>query len=139
MGWLPSVTRVSAVVLVAGAVLFGCQPPRSEPFLALSGPKDLTSLAVRDAHGEVVWSIEADEPKTISSIYYGVVPEGFTQTTPRADTLPRDLVDREVLITTTTTLRREFTHYGFARGPQGFQVNHSEMKNLPREVAAGNF
>ncbi len=119
-----------AILIFVSAVLIGCQPS-PEPFLVLSGPKNLTRVEVRDTRDEVVWSIRATEPRTLASVYYGVVPEGFVQTAPEAGSQPRSLIDGEVLVTSTVTLRREFTHYGFARGTQGFQANHSEMKNSP--------
>jgi len=127
-----------AVLMGAGAILLGCQSRSPEPFLALSGPKDLTRLEVRDTRGDAVWSIEAIEPRTLTGIFYGVVPEGFVQMLPEAGTPPRPLMDGEVLVTTTVTLRRRFTHYGFARGTQGFQVNYSKMENLRREDDAGD-
>lgn len=124
--------RTAAALLLGIVILNGCEAA-SQPFLVLSGPKDLVRLEVRDTRAELIWSIEATTPRTLESIYYGVVPQEFVQVVPEPSSLPRDLVDREVLVVTTTTLRREFTHYGFARGSGGFQVNHSEMKNRVEE------
>ena len=126
------VCRCHAIGVLGLLTLLSACAPAAEPFLMLSGPRDLIRIEVRDTRAEVVWSIEADEPKTLPAILYGEVPEGFVQLAPEPGTPPRPLVDREPLVVRTTTLRREFTHYGFARGPRGFQVNHSEMKNLSR-------
>jgi hypothetical protein len=125
--------RYFQLLLISSAVLVGCHSS-SEPFLVLSGPKDLTRIEVRDTRDEVVWSIRAEQPTTLSAIYYGVLPEGFVQVVPDVEVLPRALVDGEVIVATTVTLRREFKHYGVARGARGFLSNHSEMVNLPQEA-----
>ena len=124
--------RCPRALFIAFTCLFGCAEAE-EPFLFLSGPKDLVRIEVRDTRTNLVWSIAADQPKTLEAVYYGVVPEGFVQLAPSVETLPRPLVDRETLVVSTRTLRREFTHYGYARGNRGFQVNHSAMKNLGLE------
>lgn len=122
-----------ALVPIALVLAIGCQAG-PEPFLVLSGPKDLIRVEVRDMRDETLWAIEAIEPATLSAIYWGEVPGGFTQSVPASGLAPRELADGEVLVVRLSTLRREFTHYGFARGAAGFQSNHGRMENRAAEV-----
>ncbi len=117
------------LLLIGSAIFGGCRAP-VEPFLVLSGPKDLTRFEVRDGEDEVIWAMSAEESQNLSAIYYGVVPEGFVQIVPEGGTEPRELEDGEVLVTTTVTERREFEHIGFASGTHAFRASHSEMRNL---------
>lgn len=129
--------RRSALVPIALGLAIGCQAS-PEAFLALSGPRDLTRLEVRDTRDETIWSIEAAEPTTLTAIYYGTVPESFTQSVPANGVPPRELEDGEVLVVKLSTLHREFTHYGFARGTHGFQSNHGRMENRPQKHDPGS-
>jgi hypothetical protein len=103
---------VSAVVLALSAAH---SPPEGGRDLLTAGRRVSVELfEVRDAAGEVLWRIEAVEPKLLSSVHYGEVPVGYRQTVPAEGRPPRPFVEGEGLETYTVTDRSIFSHQGQA-------------------------
>ena len=118
-----------AMVLASEA----CAPAAEKtPFLVLAGPRDVVQIQVSDERGETLWVLEAASPRPFDAIWYGVVPEGFTQKAPAQGWLPRPLVPGELITTETLTLRRRFTHTGVAKSGTAM-----EILNYSMELVAG--
>lgn len=97
------------------------------PLLVISGPTDLETFALAKEDGEVLWSIAASEPRTLSRIEYGSVPAGFHQIVPEGNEPPRPLIVGEWLEATTVTRDGIFLHQGLATGPETFEPATSRM------------
>lgn len=122
----PWVRILLAVGMVAGLAM-GCRVDQQRPLFVISGPSGLQSFQIAEEEGEVLWSIAASEPTTLSRIYYGVVPDGFRQVTPPDSEPPRALWPGEWLQTETVGVEGTFYHEGVASGPRSFAAMNSRM------------
>ena len=102
--------------------------------MVIAGPKDLVSFELRDAEGNTLWAMTADEPQTIDFIAYGLVPFGFRQQVPADGSLPRNLRWGETLTSEIRTLKRIFIHRGFAEGDGRFSIADWSMHLLDPPV-----
>lgn len=116
-----------ATVLVGGVA--GCAKPK--PLFEISGPRDFLSFEILDAEGAVLWRVESGEPRQVSTLVYGRVPSGFTQSVPQDDRPPRPFRIGEDITTVSLTLRREFRHQAWANGPETVNIRSSAMTLRP--------
>lgn len=101
---------------------------RGDPLLSIAGPTDIVRFELLDAQGEALWVIDSQQARTLRSLYYGELPDGFAQRVPADGAPPRPLVHDEPLMAETRTLTRLFTHYGHAAGPASFRIAYSTME-----------
>jgi len=120
------------LALVSGLAA-GCRGDAKPALLVISGPTGLQDLRLATEDGEVLWSIVADEPTTLSRIEYGLVPDGFRQVTPGDNEPPRALIPGEWLRSETVAVEGMFYHEGVATGPGSFQPLNSRMVLRPSE------
>ncbi|MFQ5525713.1 MAG: hypothetical protein ACE5GX_05570 [Thermoanaerobaculia bacterium] len=108
-------TLVAALLAGVVAVFSACRKPSDErpPLLVVSGPDDFVSFEVRNANGETIWRLEADDPTPVAAFAYGVVPDGFRRVVP-PERQPRPLAPGEDLLMESTTRDRIFLHRGYA-------------------------
>ena len=111
-------------------MFFGACGSAPEPFLVISGPKDLVHIEIRDDEGETIWALRAEPPQSPKSIFYGSAPPGFEQVVPSAGTLPRPLIPGEMLTSETRSLNRIFIHRGVAETPSRMSVYDWSMHLL---------
>lgn len=106
--------------------------PRSDrdPFLVLAGPKNVMQVAVMDEDGSTLWVLEAKSPQALDAILYAAVPAGFTQLEPADGWTPRPLEPGELVITTTRTTNRLFTHIGVAKSATTMEILNYSMELL---------
>ena len=97
------------------------------PLLVISGPTDIERFEVALEDGEVLWSIVADEPRTLHRIEYGSVPRGFHQLIPEDDVPPRSLIVGEWIESEIVSRDGSFFQQGPATGPETFQPTTSRM------------
>lgn len=119
-----------ASVAALACLFFGACGSAPDPFLVLSGPKDLVHFEIRDEVGETVWAVRADPSQTLNSIFYGSVPLGFVQVEPSDGTQPRSLVPGEVLTAETRSRTRVFLHRGVAETPSRMLIYDWSMHLL---------
>lgn len=108
------------------------------PLLVISGPTDLETFAIAKEDGEVLWSIAASEPRTLSRIEYGSVPTGFHQMVPEGNEPPRSLIVGEWLECETVTGDGVFIHQGLATGPETFETATSTMSLVGSEARSSD-
>ncbi len=117
---------------------FSCGPPlEHNPLLVIAGPKDVTRIEVFDEEGETLWLLVAEEPRSLDSIHYFVVPSGFSQAAPVDGVLPRPLVPGEVLLVETRTLKRTFRHLGVASSQTRMEIVNYTMEMSEESTEAG--
>jgi hypothetical protein len=114
-------------LVVMMALVLSCRGEERFALLVISGPEDLESFAIAKEDGEVLWSIAASEPRTLSRIEYGSVPTGFHQLVPAGNEPPRSLIVGEWLECETVTRDGVFLHQGLATGPETFEPVTSTM------------
>lgn len=111
--------------------MLSCAPgAQREPFLVLAGPKDVVRIDLEDEEGETLWILEAQPPRTLDFVLYGVVPDGFTQLEPADGSMPRPLVPGELLTSETRTLRRRFRHIGVVKNSTTMEILNYTMELL---------
>ena len=126
-----------ALAMVIVWFLSNCAEERL-PLLVISGPTDLETFAIAKEDGEVLWSIAASEPRTLSRIEYGSVPTGFHQMVPEGNEPPRSLIVGEWLECETVTGDGVFIHQGLATGPETFQPVTSAMSLVGSEARSSD-
>jgi hypothetical protein len=119
-GWL-----AAALLLLTGCA--GGEPAARSPLVAIAGPEAFESFELRSGE-QVLWRLVADEPTPLDELVYGDVPVGFRQETPAGATVPRALVEGELLQLESVTPRRVFLHEGFVTGDQRLSIDFWEMK-----------
>jgi hypothetical protein len=97
------------------------------PLMVISGPTDLRSFEIGVEEGETLWSIAAEEPRTLRQIEYGTVPVGFRQVVPADIEPPRALIAGESLKVEIVSREGTFYHQGLATSPETFQSTKSRM------------
>lgn len=97
------------------------------PLMVISGPTDLQSFEIGVEEGETLWSIAAEEPRTLRRIEYGSVPEGFRQVVPAEIEPPRALIVGESLEVEIVSREGTFYHQGLATSAETFQPMNSRM------------
>jgi hypothetical protein len=97
------------------------------PLMVISGPTDLQSFEIGVEEGETLWSIAAEEPRTLRRIEYGSVPAGFRQVVPADSEPPRALIVGESLEVEIVSREGSFYHQGLATSPESFASMSSRM------------
>lgn len=125
---------LAGLALLMALIMTYCGETRP-PLLVMSGPTGLVSFQIAQADGEVLWSIAADEPTTLTRIDYGSIPKGFHQLVPPNDESPRFLMAAEWLEIEMISAEGTFFLEGQATSPETFQtMNHKlELQTRPRE------
>lgn len=108
------------------------------PLLVISGPTDLETFTIAKEDGEVLWSIAASKPRTLSRIEYGRVPKGFHQMVPEGNEPPRSLIVGEWLECETVTGDGVFIHQGLATGPETFEPVTNTMSLVGPEARSSD-
>ena len=124
-----AIWRRFPVLLIFGIIACAPRVDR-DPFLVLAGPKDVTRFEVTDEEGTTLWLLDARSPQSVDAIVYAAVPAGFIQLEPADRWPPRPLEPGELVITTTTTGRRLFTHFGVAKSATTMEILNYSMELL---------
>jgi hypothetical protein len=129
-----AVGSVAVIVVPLVAMYVAHRPPEGGRNLLTieDTPVRVEEFQVRDATGRPLWEIRSSPGTDVSTIHYGDVPPGFTQTIPLAGR-PRAFRKDESLITFTLTDDWQYEHRGVALGPASFLGGG--YTNGPRQAA----
>jgi hypothetical protein len=122
--WLFTLLGPALVV----TLILSCGGEDRYPLMVISGPTNLRSFEIGVEEGETLWSIAAEEPRTLRRIEYGSVPRGFRQVLPVADEPPRALIVGESLEVEIVSREGTFYHQGLATSQETFQPTNSRME-----------